>query len=83
MHESLPKVYTYSLVSVYAFVEYLRARMAQGDLQELLGQVPTYTSPVEEHSSTGLPHLPNNSEHAYHLVVMYAISFFLIPSRYT
>jgi len=81
MHESLPKVYAYSLILVYAFVEYLRARMAQGDLQELLGQVPTYTSPDEEHSSTSLPHLPNNSEHAYHLVVMYAIPFFLVPSR--
>jgi hypothetical protein len=56
--------------------------MAQGDLQELLGQVPTYTSPVEEHSSTGLPHLPNNSEHAYHLVIMYAIYFFLILSSH-
>lgn len=44
--------------------------LPKGDLQELLGQVPTYTSPVEEHSSTGLPHLPNNSEHAYHLVVI-------------
>ena len=82
MHESLPKVYTYTLVPVYAFVEYLQARMAQGDLQELLGQIPTYTSPVEEHTSNGLPHLPNNSEHGYHLVVVYAIFFFFIPSRY-
>jgi hypothetical protein len=82
MHESLPKVYSCSLVHVHAFVECLRTRIAQGDLQELLGQVPAYTSPVEEHFSNGLPHLPNNSEHAYHLVVVYAISFFLIPSRY-
>lgn len=52
--------------------------MIQGDLQELLGQVPTYTSPIEERSPTGLPHLPNDSEHAYHLVVMYAIFSFLI-----
>jgi hypothetical protein len=56
--------------------------MAQGDLQELLGQVPTYTSPVEEHSSAELPHLPNNPDHAYHLVVMYAISFFFILSGF-
>ena len=82
MHESLPKVYSYSLVHVHAFVEHLRTRIAQGDLQELLGQVPTYTSPVEEHSSNGLSHLPSNSEHTYHLAVVYAISFFFIPSRY-
>ncbi|KAH9988985.1 hypothetical protein BJV77DRAFT_1018835 [Russula vinacea] len=42
----------------------------KGDLQELLGQVPTYTSPIEEHSSTDLPRLPNNAEHAYHLIVV-------------
>ncbi|KAF8501421.1 DNase I-like protein, partial [Russula emetica] len=43
--------------------------LPKGDLQELLGQVPTCTPSIEEHSSTGLPHLPNNPEHAYHLVV--------------
>ncbi|KAH9974841.1 hypothetical protein BJV74DRAFT_863318 [Russula compacta] len=44
--------------------------LPKGDLQELLGQVPTYTSPIEERSPTGLPQLPNDSEHAYHLVVI-------------
>ncbi|KAI0297268.1 Endonuclease/exonuclease/phosphatase [Multifurca ochricompacta] len=44
--------------------------MPQGDLQELLGRVPVYTSPPEEHSLTDLPHLPNDSEHGYHLVVI-------------
>ena len=52
-----------------------QARMTQGDLEELLGHVPTYTSPVEEHSSSGLPHLAHDSEHAYHLIVMCAVFF--------
>jgi hypothetical protein len=51
--------------------------MAQGDLKELLGQVPTYTSPVEEQSSTGLPHLSHDPEHAYHLIVMCVVFRFL------
>jgi hypothetical protein len=56
--------------------------MAQGNLQELLGQVPTYTAPVEQqHPTTGLPHLSNDSEHAYHLIVMYAVFSFLMPSN--
>ncbi|KAH9958573.1 hypothetical protein BC827DRAFT_1218921 [Russula dissimulans] len=44
--------------------------LPKGDLQELLGHVPTYTSPAEEHPSTSLPHVPNDAEHAYHLVVI-------------
>ena len=40
----------------------------------------TSHSPVDdEHSSTGLPHLPNDAEHAYHLVVMY-VTFLLSHS---
>jgi hypothetical protein len=76
MHESLPKVksftaftYTYILMSVDG---------PKGDLQELLGHVPLYSSPVDvdEQSSASLPHLPSDAEHVYHLVVMYAISTF-------
>jgi hypothetical protein len=55
--------------------------MTQGNLQELLGQVPTYTTPEEQHPSTGIPHLPNDSEHAYHLIVVCAVFSFLIPSN--
>ncbi|KAI0249898.1 hypothetical protein BJV78DRAFT_1362618 [Lactifluus subvellereus] len=44
--------------------------LPKGDLEELLGHVPMYTSPEDEHPPTSLPHLPNDSEHAYHLVVI-------------
>ncbi len=58
------------------------AHVAQGDLQELLGQVPTYTSPVEEQSSTGVPPLSDDTEHTYHLVVMCAVFLFLYSLAY-
>jgi hypothetical protein len=53
--------------------------MTQGDLQELLGQVPTYNSSVEEQAPKGLPQLANDVEHPYHLVVMCAILSFHLP----
>ncbi|KAH9068209.1 DNase I-like protein [Lactarius deliciosus] len=45
--------------------------LPKGDLQELLGEVPVSTpSPSDEHPSTNLPRLANDSNHTYHLVVI-------------
>ncbi|KAH9018468.1 hypothetical protein EDB85DRAFT_2294492 [Lactarius pseudohatsudake] len=45
--------------------------LPKGDLQELLGEVPVSTPPSsDEHPSTNLPRLANDSNHTYHLVVI-------------
>ncbi|KAI9512955.1 hypothetical protein F5148DRAFT_560294 [Russula earlei] len=44
--------------------------LPKGDLQELLGHVPIYNAPPEDHVSKGLPQVPHDSEHTYHLVVI-------------
>ncbi|KAI9440235.1 DNase I-like protein [Lactarius psammicola] len=45
--------------------------LPKGDLQELLGEVPVNTPPPsDEHPSTSLPRLANDSNHTYHLVVI-------------
>ncbi|KAH9057862.1 DNase I-like protein [Lactarius vividus] len=45
--------------------------LPKGDLQELLGEVPVSTPPPsDEHPSTHLPRLANDSNHTYHLVVI-------------
>ncbi|KAH8979602.1 DNase I-like protein [Lactarius hatsudake] len=45
--------------------------LPKGDLQELLGEVPVSTPPPsDEHPSTNLPRLANDSNHTYHLVVI-------------
>ena len=48
----------------------------QGDLTELLGEVPVYKSERPDDTSlTSIPPLPADGNHPYHLVVMYFLPF--------
>ena len=66
MHDSLPKVGIYlPFLCVSEFC-------TQGDLTELLGEVPVYEpEQLDNPPLTSIPPLPADGKHPYHLVVMY------------
>lgn len=66
MHDSLPKV------RIYLPLFYISKFCIQGDLTELLGEVPVYQPERSDNPPlTSIPLLPADGKHPYHLVVMY------------
>ena len=54
----------------------------QGDLTELLGEVPVYDPEwPDSPPPTSIPPLPADGKHPYHLVVVYFLSFSAIIQK--
>lgn len=69
MHESLPRV------SARSFTRNLTLNCVQGDLSELLGSfLDQASTTMQVQDASGLPALPADARHPYHLVVVYACS---------